>query len=155
MVYGLEVSSCNPLKWTVIVRVYLLHLLYVLHVLQMAKFLSNFLSAVLVNGLAALTILSFAVGQGVNDEASKRTPKQPHILLIVADDLGFNDVSYNGKLHGSAIRTPNIDKLASEGVILDNYYVQPVCTPTRASLMTGRYPVIMFYNALLLEQCWI
>ena len=62
---------------------------------------------------------------------------QPHILLLLIDDLGWSDVGF----HGSKIRTPNVDKLASEGVILDNYYVQPYCTPTRGSLMTGRYPI--------------
>lgn len=62
---------------------------------------------------------------------------QPHILLLLVDDLGWSDVGY----HGSKIRTPNVDKLASEGVILDSYYVQPYCTPTRGSLMTGRYPI--------------
>lgn len=62
---------------------------------------------------------------------------QPHILLLLVDDLGWSDVGF----HGSKIRTPNVDKLASEGVILDNYYVQPYCTPTRGSLMTGRYPI--------------
>ena len=60
-----------------------------------------------------------------------------HILLIVVDDLGWSDVGF----HGSKIKTPNMDKLASEGVILDNYYVQPVCTPTRAALLSGRYPI--------------
>ena len=64
-------------------------------------------------------------------------PKPPHILLIVADDLGWSDVGF----HGSVIKTPNIDNLAREGVILDNYYVQPLCTPTRSALMTGRYPI--------------
>ena len=65
------------------------------------------------------------------------TAKKPHILLILVDDLGWSDVGF----HGSKIRTPNVDKLASDGVILDNYYVQPYCTPTRGSLMTGRYPI--------------
>ena len=60
-----------------------------------------------------------------------------HILLIVIDDFGWSDVGF----HGSKIKTPNMDKLASEGVILDNYYVQPVCTPTRSALLTGRYPI--------------
>ena len=61
----------------------------------------------------------------------------PHILFVVADDLGWSDVGF----HGSKIQTPNIDKLASEGVELDNYYVLPICTPTRSALMTGRYPI--------------
>ena len=55
----------------------------------------------------------------------------------MADDLGFGDVGFNG----SSIRTPNIDKLAAEGVRLNQFYVQPLCTPTRACLMTGRYPI--------------
>ena len=62
---------------------------------------------------------------------------QPHILFMLADDLGWIDVGF----HGSKIRTPNIDSLAKGGVILDNFYVQPVCTPARGALMTGRYPI--------------
>ena len=61
----------------------------------------------------------------------------PHLVLIVIDDLGWSDVGFQG----SVIHTPNINKLATEGVILDNYYVQPLCTPTRSTLMTGRYPI--------------
>jgi arylsulfatase A-like enzyme len=56
---------------------------------------------------------------------------------MLADDLGWQDVSY----HGGNIATPNIDQLASRGVQLDQFYVQSVCTPTRAGLMTGRYPI--------------
>lgn len=63
--------------------------------------------------------------------------RKPHILFVLVDDLGWSDVSF----HGSKIKTPNVDKLAAEGVILDNYYVQPICTPTRASLLSGRYPI--------------
>ena len=62
---------------------------------------------------------------------------QPNIVLIVADDYGWHDIGY----HGSVIKTPTLDKLASEGVKLENYYVQPICTPSRSQLMSGRYQV--------------
>lgn len=63
--------------------------------------------------------------------------RQPHIVFILADDFGWHDVGY----HQSEIRTPNLDKLSAAGVRLENYYVQPVCTPSRNQLMTGRYQV--------------
>ena len=59
-----------------------------------------------------------------------------HIVFILADDLGWNDVGF----HNPDMVTPNIDKLASEGVILNSSYVQPLCTPSRHSIMTGTYP---------------
>jgi len=68
--------------------------------------------------------------------AQAADPK-PNIIYVVADDLGWKDVGY----HGSDIRTPNIDKLAATGARLDQFYAQPMCTPTRAALMTGRYPL--------------
>jgi arylsulfatase A-like enzyme len=59
---------------------------------------------------------------------------QPNVLIILADDMGWRDVSYNG----SEIRTPNIDALATDGLVLGRFYAQPTCSPTRSSLMTGR-----------------
>jgi len=59
----------------------------------------------------------------------------PNILLFVVDDMGWGDVGY----HGSQIRTPFIDRLVQNGVELDQHYVWPQCTPTRLSLITGRY----------------
>ena len=61
---------------------------------------------------------------------------KPNILYIIADDLGWKDVGFNG----SDIKTPNLDKLAAEGVKMEQFYAQPMCTPTRAALLTGRYP---------------
>ena len=63
--------------------------------------------------------------------------KKPNIVLIVADDLGYNDVSW----HNPDIISPNLAKLAEKGIILENHYVQPICTPTRSALMTGYYPI--------------
>lgn len=62
---------------------------------------------------------------------------RPHILYILVDDLGYADVGF----HGSDVLTPNIDKLAEGGMRLKQFYTQPLCTPTRAALMTGRYPL--------------
>lgn len=61
--------------------------------------------------------------------------EKPNFVIILADDLGYGDVGYNG---GDA-KTPNIDKLAAEGVKLTAHYVHPVCSPTRTALLSGRY----------------
>lgn len=64
------------------------------------------------------------------------TSPRPNIVYLLADDLGWADVGF----HGGKIRTPNIDKLAASGTRLEQYYVQSLCSPTRAALLTGRYP---------------
>ena len=61
----------------------------------------------------------------------------PNVVILLADDLGWADVGY----HGSDIQTPNIDRLAKEGMRLERFYVTPFCTPTRAALMTARDPI--------------
>jgi len=63
--------------------------------------------------------------------------RKPNIIIILADDLGWADVGY----HGGRISTPSIDRLAREGVRLENFHACPLCSPTRAGLMTGRWPI--------------
>ena len=68
---------------------------------------------------------------------SAQAAKQPDIVFFLIDDLGYADCGFNG---GKEIKTPNIDRLAQSGAIIENHYVQPVCSPTRSTLLTGRYP---------------
>ncbi|CAM9795923.1 unnamed protein product, partial [Phaeothamnion confervicola] len=62
----------------------------------------------------------------------------PHVIFILADDMGYNDIGYAGD--DFAALTPNLDALAAGGVRLGRYYTQQLCTPARAALLTGRYP---------------
>jgi hypothetical protein len=70
--------------------------------------------------------------------AQGAAPRKPNVVFIIADDLGHADVGFTG---GTEIKTPRLDALAAAGARLDQFYAQPVCSPTRAALMTGRYPM--------------
>lgn len=91
-------------------------------------------------GLLACAHLSWTRGRQEAPEAAPGPEPgapagaPPHLIFVLADDQGFRDVGY----HGSEIRTPTLDRLAAEGVKLENYYVQPICTPSRSQLLTGR-----------------
>lgn len=85
--------------------------------------------------LAVSSLLAAAVSLHAGPSAAP-PPQQPNILFIVADDVGWKDVGFRG----SDISTPNLDRLAGGGARLDQFYAMPMCTPTRACLMTGRYP---------------
>lgn len=91
--------------------------------------------------LGALFAAGCEQGSGAGEPPAKAA--RPHIVLIVADDLGLRDVGYNG----GAFATPNIDRLASQGVRLSTFYTQPLCSPARAALLTGRYPIRYGVNA--------
>lgn len=80
--------------------------------------------------MAVLLCCTIARGDGQPEDHN-----QPNILLIVADDLGWRDVSW----HGGQFQTPVLDRLVKEGVELDRHYVQPVCSPTRTALLSGRW----------------
>jgi arylsulfatase A-like enzyme len=82
-------------------------------------------------GLLAAIWLAFAAPHALG---ASQEMERPHIVVIMADDLGWNDVGY----HGSEIKTPHLDRLAKDGRELTRFYVNSVCSPTRASLMTGQ-----------------
>src|SRR6266851_2258748 len=93
------------------------------------------------SSLVAASALA-AAGLNASAQAQQRPVtaggvSKPNIVFFMADDLGNADLGYRG----SDIRTPNIDKLATDGVRMESFYGQPVCTPSRACLMTGRYPL--------------
>ena len=78
--------------------------------------------------IAAIAVLPF--GAGAAD--------RPNVVIFLADDLGWADVGYHG---GQQIDTPSLDRLAREGTQLHRFYTTPICSPTRAALMTGRDPM--------------
>ena len=85
--------------------------------------------------LPVALILSMWACQAPKKE-SKIQEKKPNIILIMADDQGWGDLSFNGNTN---LKTPHIDAIAKNGVAFENFYVQPVCSPTRAELLTGRH----------------
>ncbi|KAF4527455.1 hypothetical protein B566_EDAN016258 [Ephemera danica] len=75
---------------------------------------------------------------GFIDYSLQQLAQKPNIIFILVDDLGWNDVGFHGL---NQFPTPNIDALAYAGIILNEYYVAPLCSPTRAALMTARHPI--------------
>lgn len=86
--------------------------------------------------IAFLVALLVGIRGWLPPAAVAQEPPRPNILYIMADDMGWKDVGF----HGSDIKTPNLDRLAQTGVQLEHYHAHPWCTPSRAALMTGRYP---------------
>ena len=66
---------------------------------------------------------------------------KPNICFFLIDDYGHSDIGYHNVHNEGLLKTPNLDVLAAEGVKLEAYYVQPICTPTRSQLLTGRYQI--------------
>ena len=88
--------------------------------------------------LATLVALTFLGVPGqLLAQTVEGTDPRPNILVFISDDMGWGQPGFNG---GTQVPTPNMDRIANEGVKLTQFYVHPVCSPTRASLLTGRYP---------------
>ena len=97
---------------------------------------------------ATCALAALALGHAM---AASAADTSPNVIVLLADDLGWADVGY----HGSDIETPSIDRLADEGMRLERFYSNPICTPTRAALLTGRdslrlgvgyFPVLAWTN---------
>jgi arylsulfatase A-like enzyme len=86
-------------------------------------------------GWVAVVVVGVLAAGGV---AARAAAAKPNVVIIIADDMGYADVGFN---NAQDIKTPNIDRIAKGGARLSQFYVQPVCSPTRAALMTGRYPM--------------
>ena len=79
----------------------------------------------------------FFIGLIAFSAISNADEKRPNVIIFLVDDLGWADIS----LRGAPIDTPAIDSLFSEGLTLDRFYATPICSPTRAAVMTGRDPL--------------
>jgi len=87
----------------------------------------------------SIVVLLFVVPSHSKSSAKQATAAAvaPHIVLVVADDLGYNDLGYKNQ---NKTITPNIDGLVRDGVVLSQYYTYKLCSPTRSSIQSGRYP---------------
>jgi arylsulfatase A-like enzyme len=86
--------------------------------------------------LAAIVLLATHNPAPLQAAEATAGARAPHIVYIVSDDQGWRDVGF----HGSDIQTPSLDELARGGVQFEQFYAQPMCTPSRAALLSGRYP---------------
>ncbi len=95
------------------------------------------MSGVTILGISGIILPSLiSCGPGKQTGSEDKGSERPNMVVIIADDLGWNDVGY----HNQGIKTPNIDMMAKQGIEFNRYYVCSVSSPTRAALLTGRHP---------------
>src|ERR1700710_1264118 len=85
-----------------------------------------------------LAILCLMIGAAAALPTHAQPVRPPNVVIILADDMGYGDI---GAFGAPNIRTPRLDAMAAQGQKWTNFYVQPVCSPSRAALLTGRLPV--------------
>ena len=100
--------------------------------------------------LASVTLILGIACSGPETTESGSNTRKPNIILIMADDLGYETLGTYG---GASYDTPVLDRLAANGVRFDHAHAQPLCTPTRVSLMTGKYNWRNWHSELLWK--WI
>ena len=94
------------------------------------------LSKAFIIGVLSISTMISCKSDIKKSDSTKEEKAKPNIILILADDMGYSDLS----CYGSEINTPNIDKLADDGIRFSQFYNAARCCPTRASLLTGVYP---------------
>ena len=97
----------------------------------------------------ALIVSVISCSVSVCAEAAKQGSDRPNIVLIMADDMGYEALSVNGS---ESCKSPNLDKLADQGISFTNCFANPLCTPSRAKIMTGQYNVRNYVNFGLLDR---
>ena len=96
------------------------------------------------------TLLAFLLLLGSTYVSLNAQPTEPpNVLLIITDDQGYGDLGFHGN---TVLQTPVLDALAEESVRFSNFYVSPVCAPTRSSLLTGRYSLRTGVRAVYKRQ---
>ena len=97
----------------------------------------NYKPKVVTYSLSLLTATAALIGAGGPLQAHEQ---KPNIILIVSDDFGYGDAGVYGGGEGRGMPTPNLDRMAAEGLTFFDFYGQPSCTPGRAAMQTGRHP---------------
>ena len=90
--------------------------------------------------IGAATLMSLSLTGSASAQAQPPAQQKPNIIMIISDDTGYGDLGPYGGGIGRGMPTPNIDKLAAEGMTFFSFYAQPSCTPGRAAMQTGRIP---------------
>ena len=105
------------------------------HLLRLFSFVKSLFTRLRTNAfVASILLLNFAIGcSSLNFNSDLVDQSRPNVLLIVVDDMGSADIG----IYGSEINTPNLDKLAQQGILFTNFHASPVCSATRAMLLTG------------------
>lgn len=99
-------------------------------------------------------IVFYARSTGEEIVVTPSSPSSPHVIFILADDLGWNSIGYED--YDLSFATPFLTSIAKQGIIMNNYYAQEVCTPARAAILTGRYPLStgMQYSMIMPTTSW-
>src|SRR5262245_52105017 len=77
---------------------------------------------------------------GLAPTQAQAQAQKPNIIMIVSDDFGYGDAGAYGGGENRGMPTPNLDRMAAEGMMFMSFYAQPSCTPGRAAMQTGRFP---------------